>query len=124
MEKSKNAINWFEIPVTNFERARSFYSKILAGEIKVFESPGVKMGFLPADQGAVTGSIIFGENYVPSDKGTLLYLNGGGDLSSILDRVEGAGGKIVLSKTPAGEYGFVAKFKDTEGNLVALHNMP
>jgi len=27
----KNAINWFEIPVNNYERAKKFYSQILGG---------------------------------------------------------------------------------------------
>ena len=29
----KNSINWFEIPVKNFERAKGFYGTILSGEI-------------------------------------------------------------------------------------------
>ena len=28
MEMVKNAVNWFEIPVADFERAKAFYSKI------------------------------------------------------------------------------------------------
>jgi predicted enzyme related to lactoylglutathione lyase len=28
MEMVSHAINWFEIPVENFERAKAFYSKI------------------------------------------------------------------------------------------------
>lgn len=30
MEKLKSAINWFEIPATDFERAVRFYSEIYA----------------------------------------------------------------------------------------------
>ena len=30
-----NAINWFEIPATNFQRAKDFYSKIFDTEMHV-----------------------------------------------------------------------------------------
>jgi predicted enzyme related to lactoylglutathione lyase len=39
MEKVQNALNWFEIPVTDFDRARSFYSNIFD-----FEMPSMPMG--------------------------------------------------------------------------------
>ena len=40
-----------------------------------------------------------------------------------LAQVEKAGGKIVMPKTSTGGNGFMALFKDTEGNRVALHSM-
>ena len=52
----------------------------------------------------------------------MVYLNGGEDLSVPLARVEAAGGTIIKNKTPIGENGFMAIFKDTEGNHVALHS--
>ena len=120
-----NAINWFEIPASDFDRACEFYEKILEGEIqKMNPHPGVKMGFLPHfEMGAVGGAVVEGEGYEPSEKGTLPYLNGGEDLSGPLSRVEKAGGKILMPKTPIGENGFIAQFIDTEGNRVALHSM-
>ena len=50
----------------------------------------------------------------------MVYLNGGEDLSAPLARVEAAGGTIIKNKTRIGENGFMAVFKDTEGNHVAL----
>lgn len=120
----KNAINWFEIPVTDFERAKDFYSKILGAEIEVMPHPEYKYGMLPADmQNGVGGGIVQGEGFEPSAKGSLIYLNGGDDLSGPLSRVEEAGGKIVLPKTSIGPNGFMAHFIDTEGNKIALHSM-
>ena len=120
----KNAINWFEIPVTDFERAREFYSKILDAEIQVMPHPEYKYGMLPADmQNGVGGGIVQGEGFEPSAKGSLIYLNGGDDLSAALSRVEEAGGRIVLPKTSLGPNGFMAHFIDTEGNKIALHSM-
>ncbi len=120
----KNAINWFEIPVKNFERAKTFYEALYGAEIQVMPHPAFKYGILPGDmENGITGGLVEGEGFEPSDKGVLIYLNGGEDLSLPLGRVEKAGGKIVLPKTAIGPNGFMAHFIDTEGNRVALHSM-
>ncbi len=119
-----NAINWFEIPVTDFTRAKKFYETILGAEIIEMPFPGGKYGMLPADmQNGVGGGLAQGEGFEPSEKGTIVYLNGGEDLSLSLSKVEQAGGKIIMPKTSIGENGFMAHFIDTEGNRVALHSM-
>ena len=118
-----SVINWFQIPVTDFDRACDFYSKILGVEIHKDRSFGAPMGFFPMEPNTVSGALVQHEGFNPSDKGTLIYLDGGEDLNNVLNRVEGAGGKIVEAKrqiTP--DIGFLAKFKDTEGNVVALHS--
>ena len=120
----KNAINWFEIPVNNFSNAKTFYETILGAEMQVMEMPGMKSAFFPADlQNGIGGCITEGQGYEPSNKGSLIYLNGGDDLSVPLSKVEKAGGKIVMPKTAIGQNGFMAHFTDTEGNKVALHSM-
>lgn len=120
----KNSINWFEIPATDFTRAKKFYETILGAEIMEMPFPEGKYGIFPSDmQSGVGGGLVQGEGFVPSDKGTIVYLNGGEDLSISLGKVESAGGKIVLPKTSIGENGFMAHFIDTEGNRVAFHSM-
>ena len=120
----KNAINWFEIPVKNFSNAKTFYETILSAEMQVMEMPGMKSAFFPADlQNGIGGCIMEGQGYEPSNKGSVIYLNGGDDLSVPLSKVEKAGGKIVMPKTAIGQNGFMAHFEDTEGNRVALHSM-
>ena len=116
-----HAINWFEIPVTDINRAAKFYSTILAAELTVHEVMGKRRAFLPFKDG-VGGSLTQGAGYVPSKDGALIYLNGGDDLEVMLRRVEPAGGRVVLPKNATGEYGFVALFHDTEGNRVGLHS--
>jgi predicted enzyme related to lactoylglutathione lyase len=120
-----NAINWFEIPVKNFDRAKAFYETLLGVEIQVMPHPEYKYGMLPADMqnGGVGGGIVEGEGFEPSMIGTLIYLNGGEDLSTPLSKVEAAGGKILMPKTSIGPNGFMAHIADTEGNKVALHSM-
>lgn len=121
----KNAINWFEIPVSNFDRAQAFYETILGSKLQIMEAMGMKSGFLPADmkEGGIGGCIIQGPGYEPSEKGTVAYLNGGDDLSIVLGKVEAAGGKVVLPKMAIGENGFMAHFIDCEGNKLGLHSM-
>tara|TARA_B100000809_G_C15133418_1_gene529452 strand:- start:431 stop:808 length:378 start_codon:yes stop_codon:yes gene_type:complete len=123
----KNAINWFEIPVNNYERAKKFYSEILALEIMDHDMGDKKMkyGIFPYDMegGGVGGAIVQMEEMKPSMDGSTVYLNGGNDLSVAFSKVEAGGGKIFMPKTEIGENGFIAQFTDTEGNRVALHSM-
>jgi len=79
----------------------------------------------PADtqKGEVGGGLIEEAGWEPAPGGALIYLNGGEDLSVPLARVEPAGGKILITKTPIGPNGFMARFTDTEGNIVAFHSM-
>ncbi|MEP7322332.1 MAG: VOC family protein [Saprospiraceae bacterium] len=121
----KNAINWVEIPVSDFGRAKMFYSTIYQYEMPEMMMGPQQMGFLLYDQpgGGIGGAIVKGEGYVPSNHGAKVYLNAGTDLSVVLNRVENAGGKVVMPKmqiTP--ELGHFAIFEDTEGNLISLHS--
>ncbi len=118
-----NAINWFEIPAANYERATKFYSEVLGAELPHNEIMGIKMGFLPASDGGVGGAICYGEGYKPSADGVVPYLNGGEDLAGYLKNVGPAGGKVVMPKTKiSDEIGYFAIFMDTEGNKIAFHS--
>ena len=120
-----HSINWFEIPVSDFARAKKFYETLYGAEVMEMSYPNGKYGMLPADMenGGIGGGLVEGEGFIPSDKGTIVYLNGGDDLSLPLSKVEAAGGKIIMPKTSIGGNGFMAHFIDTEGNRVALHSM-
>lgn len=121
-----NVINWFEIPAKNFERACAFYKNVLGEDLHVMDMPGGgKMAMLPGHKAAeeVGGAIVHGEGYEPSPKGSIVYLNGGKDLSTYLSRVEKAGGKVTVPKMSIGQNGFIAHFTDSEGNRVAFHSM-
>ena len=121
----KNAINWFEIPAKKFERAKSFYEKVLDTKLETItmEDMGMTMAFFPADlENGVGGGIAFGPGCEPADKGALVYLNGGDDLAVPLARVKSAGGKVIVPKTSIGPHGVMAHFIDSEGNKVAFHS--
>lgn len=118
-----NLIKWFEIPVTNFDRAIAFYKAILEVDIQETEIFGTKMGFFPSDGKNVSGAIVQGEDYKPSANGVLAYLNGGDDLEAVLNKIEPNNGKIIVPKTLISpEMGFFGIFIDSEGNKIALHS--
>lgn len=120
-----NALNWFEIPVTDMNRAKAFYGTVLdAKELQEQNAKDMLMTFLPSEDG-VGGALVQNKEwgYVPSQTGSIVYLNGGEDLSVPLGKVEAAGGKVLAEKMGIGENGFIAFFQDTEGNKVGIHSM-
>lgn len=125
MAELKSAINWFEIPTVDFDRAVRFYSEIYAFDMPTRDMGQNKMGFFQHEPGnGIGGAIVSGDGYVPSVDGSKLYLNAGSDLLTVLDRVADAGGTVVMGKTQISpEIGFYALFDDTEGNRVYLHSM-
>ncbi len=120
-----NIAVWFEIAATQFERAISFYQDILDVDIVVIELAGLQQGLFPHDdKSLVSGAIVCGMDYKPSIQGSLVYLNGGRDLDTILAKVEPAGGKVIMPKTHLGDgIGHIAHFIDSEGNRIGLHSM-
>lgn len=125
MEKMTNSINWFEIPVLNFENAKEFYSRIYDYEMTEMNMDSLRMGFLPMDSESlgVGGAIVQGNGFVPTALGVKVYLNGGKDLMTVLNRVIAAGGEIIVPKTKINdEIGYFAVFEDTEGNHISLHS--
>lgn len=114
--------NWFEIPAADFERAKKFYETIFDMEISaVFDAGNFKMGIFPG--GEVGCAITWGAWYTPSNTGTVVFFDGSPDLSTVLDRVEAAGGKIVQAKKMISpEQGYMALFEDCEGNRFGIRS--
>lgn len=125
----KDAISWFEIPATDLDRAQKFYEAIFGVKLDPIDLPNIKMRMFPLDDpmkgvgGAVVDS---GGFHKPSvTDGPLIYLNGNPDVQKVMDKVEAAGGKIMVPKTEISpEYGYMAVFIDSEGNRIGLHSVP
>ena len=118
----KDYVSWFEIPAVDFHQAVHFYNQIFGIEMVQNITDVNAMAFFPVTNG-IGGAVISGPGSVPSDTGPLIYLNGGKDLSDVLNKVEEAGGRIVMPKTPIGEdAGYFAIFIDCQGNKLALHS--
>ncbi len=125
MTQNENAINWFEISVSDIARAKKFYETILEIEMPVDNMMGMDMVFFPYDagNGKVSGALVKSDMHKPSTDGAKIYLNGNPDLALALGKVESAGGKIIMPKTNIGpDVGNMAFFTDTEGNVIALHS--
>ena len=124
-----HAINWFEIPVNDFGRAKKFYETILGFSMKEKQVGNSQMGFFQHDMedDGRGGAIVYDpEFYTPCENGTLIYLNCEPHIQEVLDRVVNAGGQILQNKTEVAvtqNLGFWALIRDSEGNRVALHAM-
>lgn len=125
MSSDTNAINWFEIPAKDIARAKKFYESIFEIKMEDMEMPGMKYAMFPFDptKGKISGGLAQSQMHIPSMTGSIIYLNANPDLQNVLNRVEKAGGKIIMPKTSIGQNGFMAFFTDTEGNNMALHSM-
>lgn len=124
MDKNSHTVSWFEIPAADMDRARKFYETIFDIEMQELPMPEFKMVTFPMEMGSghVHGALCQHEMYTPSENGTVVYLNANPDIQAVIDRIEPAGGKIVIPKTQISEeIGYMAFFIDSEGNRVALH---
>lgn len=123
----KNAISWFEIPTADLQRATQFYETIFQTKLVPLDLQDIQMRMFPLEDmmTQVGGALVHTKGFhnPSATDGPLVYLNGNPDLQTVLDRVEAAGGKIMVPKTQISEeYGNMAVMIDTEGNRIALHS--
>jgi predicted enzyme related to lactoylglutathione lyase len=122
-----NMVGWFEIPVSDMERAINFYEKLLHVKLDRNQLGPLDMAWFsydPEGYGSGGSLVYYPESYKPSDDGVLVYLTAhSGDLANELSRVKEAGGKVLQGKTQISEeHGYMALILDTEGNRIALHS--
>ncbi len=117
----KKPVQWFEIPTTELERAKSFYTKVFDLEFQFIEMPDSKMYmFGVPDMVGSAGCLLQSTESKPSAEGSVIYFSCE-DEATQEGRVEEAGGKLLFPKTNIGEFGFFAQFIDSEGNRI-LHS--
>jgi uncharacterized protein len=121
-----NPVNWFEIPVKDIERAKTFYEKVFGFTLERHDFNTMKMAWFPMTNEApgATGSLVEEDSYAPSGTGTgvVLYFSVD-DIKATLAKADSNGGEILQPKIAIGEYGFIGHFIDSEGNRVGLHSM-
>ncbi|KIC96420.1 VOC family protein [Flavihumibacter solisilvae] len=124
----QHAVSWFEIPTSDIDRAQKFYESIFGIEMVPMNFPNLQMRMFPVQDpmSGVSGALSYAPDfYEPASNGTMVYLNANPDVQVVLDKVEGAGGRVLVPKTEVSpEIGFMGVFIDTEGNRVALHSIP
>jgi predicted enzyme related to lactoylglutathione lyase len=126
MDLPHNVVGWFEIPVTDMERAVLFYETVFEFKLgRVQMGPIDMAGFPSVESGAGSpGSLILAKENKPSGEGTMVYFTAfSGDVAVELGRVEKAGGKVLMPKTQiTPDIGFMGVALDTEGNRIAFHS--
>ena len=100
MSAKTNALNWFEIPVTDTPRAKKFYETIFDIKMETNEMMGMEMTSFPYDMqsnsGRVSGALVKGPMHKPAMDGAVVYLNANPAIQSVVDKIEKAGGKILM----------------------------
>ncbi len=119
----KNPVCYFEIPVTDLERAITFYTAVFGYELEPVTIDGNDMALFPAtdDTSGITGALAKGESYLPGKQGSRIYFSVT-SIEDTLQKVQQVGGKVLYPKTAVGSLGSVAEFEDCEGNCIALHS--
>lgn len=126
MGRTSNMVGWFEIPATDMDRAVRFYEQVF--DVKLTRSPmgDLDMAFFPYienGQGS-SGALVKHDVYYATSNhaGVLVYFLSE-DISTELDKIERAGGRVIQPKTLIAEQiGYMALFEDSEGNRLAFHS--
>lgn len=122
MSLKPNPVNWFEIPVSDMNRAIKFYNQVFDLALTAAEFGPRTFAFFPVQPHTpgAGGSLASGLPIKPSLDGTTVYLNVE-SIDPMLEKIHKAGGKTLLPRAAIGQHGFIAHFEDSEGNRVALH---
>lgn len=123
MTTEYNPVGWFEIPVTDMDRAKAFYEHVFAVTLDEHQMGELQMAWFPMQPNATgaAGSLVKGENHRPTRGGILVYFSTP-DIDTALVRAREKGGKVLAEKFSIGEYGFVGMATDSEGNTIGLHS--
>lgn len=117
-----NALNWFEIPCADIERAQTFYERLLGAPLRREAMIGQQLAVFPYEPASgVGGALVSGQGYEPGPAGAVVYLPATPTLDAALARLP-AGARVLTPKvTLPGEMGVFAHVEDSEGNRVGLH---
>lgn len=118
-----HAINWFEIPTRDLDRAVGFYEKTFGHRLKREVFAGMPHAVFPsANSPTAAGAIVEGGPHLsPGAQGTVVYLDCSDGVAATLGRAKAHGAQVVVPHTAVGPFGFIAVIDDLDGNRVGLH---
>ena len=125
-QKRLNNLVWFELPVTDLDRAASFYETVFATVLsKDDRFPGLAI-FPRRHETAATGALAVSHDPViegrPSTDGAVVYLNCDGEMDAGPETRPVRRRPAPAGSSPApGGLGYIAQFRDLDGNRVGLH---
>ena len=115
----EHAAVWFEIPVTDIDRSKAFYSAVVRNELADQEGfPNPMAVFKAKGESSVKGHLYPGKP-AADGRGPTVHLAVAAPLEEALERVKQNGGKIVSSieTIPAGRFAYCT---DPDGNSFGL----
>lgn len=123
----QNAIGWFDINVSDMDRAAAFYTAVFETTLEDLEDPtdsSVLMKAFPTEMTSygAGGALVQREGANTGVGGTTVYF---GVENCVFEeaRVAAAGGQIIRPKYSIGQFGWVSLCVDTEGNMFGLSSM-
>jgi predicted enzyme related to lactoylglutathione lyase len=119
---SSRAIAWFEIPVTDLDRAQRSYEALLGRPLRREAMGPSQLAVFAYGDGATGGCLIHAPGHVPAADGVRIYLNAEPSLDAAVGRAERAGLRIDTPRVDLpGGMGAFAVVVDSEGNRIGLH---
>jgi predicted enzyme related to lactoylglutathione lyase len=117
--RPEHAVVWFEIPVTDLAKSKTFYETVLADEMTDQEmGPNMSVVFPKSQESSIAGHLYVGK---PAANGTgnTIHLASPTPLEATLERVKSAGGKVVsdIVVIPDGRFAYCL---DLDGNSFGL----
>lgn len=118
-----NPVNWFDIYVSDLERAKKFYEMVFRIQLVDFPAEWGKQSAFPSDRAGmnISGALVEKADRVAHGNNTIVYF-ATADCVAEETRVEKAGGKVLTHKMSIGDFGFISIVMDTEGNTIGLHS--
>ena len=89
------AVDWFEIPVKDMDRAVAFYGSVLDEPLATMDGPDGPMQVFMGDAGPA--GALTRDELAPGGDGVLVYLNCA-DIPAALDRAQSAGCRSMMSR--------------------------
>ena len=118
---------FFEIPAESPQRARGFYEMVFGWkmneipqmhytQIGTVEADRLGVRGIPKEPGAINGGMVERRDPVNNP---VIYIRVD-NIDDAAAKIQKNGGEIIKPKSPVGNFGFAAYFRDTEGNIVGL----
>lgn len=114
----ENSVVWFEIPVSDMDRAKAFYAAVLQSEPKDQEGGPNPMAVFAAKEDGVSGHLYPGKP-AAAGSGPTIHLAVAEPLEEAMGRVGENGGQVVspVITIPAGRFVYCL---DPDGNSIGL----
>ncbi len=118
-----NPVNWFDIYVSDLERAKKFYETVFHIQMVDFPAEWGKQSAFPLDSAGmnISGALVEKADRIANGNNTMVYFATANCVAEE-SRVEQAGGQVLTPKMAIGDFGFISIVMDTEGNTIGLHS--